>query len=241
MVKYSLLLVSFILVTIGCKSASLQQVTQTTTTQQIVLGSVGLNKDFILQTSYSSAAIPAYKKPIKLSTLTLPFTKQIHRKYLKAKASQSANFTINYIDSLNVKPKYLQLKIADKVTLIDALNHNNKSVKAYLSHDKSANIINGISIALNENDLQLIQKADAVFLVEKGIKNYALQLYKENLKTEVIWFNQGVVFAFEASSCCWQENNRHSLDIVDVVSKYNSCPNKTYRNSERAKQKTKSF
>ena len=242
MVKYYLLFVSFMLLLMGCKSATLHHVTQTTTTQQIMLGSVGLDKDFVLQTSFNSAAIPTYKEPVKLSVLSLPFNKQLHKRFLKAKASQSTQVNINYIDSLEVKPKYLQLKIADKVTVIEALNNDsNQGIKNYLGHDKTANIITGISIAFNTQDLELIQQADAVFLIEKGLKNYALQLYKEHVKIETLWFSKGVVFAFETAHCCWQENNRHKLDIVDFVSDFNNCPNKTYRNTERAKKDKNPF
>ncbi len=242
MSRYFLIIVLFTVTITGCKTSSIFQESQTNTVQQVPLGSVGLEKDFILQRGFNNSAIPKYEAPIKLSVFIKPFTKQIHKSFLKAKVSQSANVRVNYIDSLEVKPKFIQFKIADKIALIEALNSaTNKGVRNYLSHNKTANVVSSISMAFNKQHLELIQQADAVFLVESGIKNYALQLYKEGKKTDRIQFNKGIVFAYKASNCCWQENNRHQIDIVDLVSEFNSCPNKTYRNSERAKKETKLF
>ncbi len=242
MPKYFLAIVLFAITIIGCKTSSIFQESQTNTVQQVPLGSVGLEKDFILQQDFNNTAIPKYAEPIKLSVFIKPFTKQIHKSFLKAKVSQSANIHVNYIDSLEVKPKFVQFKIADKVTLIKALNTNtNRGVKDYLSHNKTAHVVSSISIAFSKQDLGLIQQANAIFLVENGIKNYALQLYKEGKKTELIQFSKGVVFAYKTSNCCWQETSRHQINIVDLVSEYSSCPNKTYRNSERAKKEIKLF
>ena len=64
---------------------------------------------------------------------------------------------------------------------------------------------------------------------------------KMEKKTETIPFNKGVIFQYKTSHCCWQEDKRHRLNIVDLVSKFKNCPNKTYRNSNRAKKRDKLF
>ena len=238
MSKYLLIIALLACITISCKTSSIFQESQTNTKQQVSLGSIGLEKKIILQHNFNNTAIPDFENPVKLSVLTKSFTKQIHKSFLKAKTSQSASVLINYIDSLKVKPKFIQFKIADKVTLIKALNNStNQSVKDYLRLNKTANIVSSISIAFGKQHLELIHQADAIFLVESGIKNYALQLYKAGEKTDVIQFNKGIVFAYRMANCCWQENNRHQINIVDLVSEFSHCPNKTYRSSKRAKQK----
>lgn len=231
------LLCCLILFVTSCKTTQLQQLTQSVTTQKISLGSIGLDKDFILQKGFNSAAIPIYKKGIKVAVSVLPFTKQTYKLFLKANQSQGEKVSFTYVDSLPTKPQFVELQIADKVALIDALNeHNNQSVKNYLEHNSSANIVISTSVAFNKQDLVKLQEADAVFLEENGSKMYVLQLYRSGSKTDMIHFNEGVVFTFKAASCCWQENSRHQLNIVDLVNQFNSCPNKTYLRASRAKK-----
>lgn len=222
----------------SCKTIDIRQTSQTNTTQQVSLGSIGLDKDFILQKEFNNTAIPDYIEPLKVSVRVTPFNKQTYKTFIKAQALQPAGVKINYIDSIKNKPKYIKLQIADKVAVIDALNDTkNRSVKTYLSNNNHTNILTSVSLALNQNDLDAIVHADAVFLVEKGLKTYVLQLYKAGVKTDIIQFNQGIVFAYKSSNCCWQENKRHQVDIVDLVTEFNSCPNKTYRSAKRAEKK----
>lgn len=222
---------------VSCKTVSLQP-SQTKTTQQITIGSIGTDKDFLLQQEFNNTAIPQYTEPIKLTVSSKLFNKQTFKNFTKAKALQSAPIQINYIDTIANKPKYIALQAADKVGIIKAFNaKENDGVKNYLSHNQNTNVVTGISIALNENDLKNIMNADAVFLVEETYKTYALQLCKDNKKTERIAFNDGITFSYKTANCCWQENNKHQLNIVDMVSIFNSCPNRTYRSSKRAKKK----
>jgi len=226
----------------GCKTITMDQVSQKSTRQQVGLGIVGLDKDFILQGEFNSTAIPMYGEPLKVMVTVTPFTKQTYKAFLKAKALQSADVEVDYIDSIKSKPRYIKFQIADKVALINALNsEENSSVKKYLSHNINSNVLTSVSLALGELDLEAITNADAVFLAEKGLKTYVLQLYKNALKTKTISFNQGVVFAYKQSNCCWQGNKRHRLDIVDLVAEYNNCPNNTYRSAKRAEKKMNSL
>lgn len=222
----------------GCKGTLITNEKQNITEQQVSLGSIGLEKDFMLQNEFVNTAFPCYKNSIKLAIKVKPFKKQTFKSFTKAKDFQTAGVTINYIDSLDVKPKYVQIDIADKVSFINELNnHYNSGVKSYLKLNKHTNILTSVSLALNQKDIENITSAKAIFLVESGLKSYALKLYKNDTNTEIIQFNQGVVFAYKTSNCCWQENSKHKLNIVDLVSEFNDCPFKTYRSSKRAKQK----
>jgi len=238
MFKY-FFIISFVLMLLaGCKTASIFQESGVNSTQQVPLGSIGSGNDFLFQTGFNNAAIPIYNQPIKVAVKIIFFNKQTFKAFEKAKTLQSVNVVIDYIDSLAIKPKYIELQIADKVTVISALNlKENSDVKAYLGHNTYANVITSMSLALNPNDLESIIQADAVFLVEKTPKIYVLQLYKKNKKTGIIFFNQGVVFKYKTSNCCWQENKTHEINIVDLVSEYNNCPKRTHRSAKRA-QKT---
>ena len=242
MLKTFLCIGGAMLLLTNCKTLSINEVSQTNTTQQVTLGSIGLEKGFILQNEFNNASIPAYNEPIKVSLITMPFNKQTFKVFTKANALQSTKVDINYIDSIKNKPTYIKLQIADKVAVINALNsEENDDVKVYLNHNPHTNVLMSISMALNQSDLEAITKADAVFLTEKGYKTYVLQLYTNAVKTKTIKFNQGVVFAFKGSNCCWQANKRHQLDIVDLVTEFNSCPYNTYRSAKRAEKKIDPF
>lgn len=226
---------------LGCKTVSLQT-SQTKTTQQIPLGSIGTNKDFLLQQHYNNTAIPNYQNLIKLAVSIKPFTKQSFKAFEKAKTLQVANVNIVNVDSFPNKPYYLELHIADKVGVINALNaEGNTGIKEYLSHDPRTNVVMVISLALNNTDLETIKTAEAVFLVEHSPKTYALKWYKDKTNTGIIPFNAGVMFEYQTAHCCWDENNRRQLHIVDLVTTFNSCPNGTYRSANRAKKNSNDF
>ena len=238
MLKILLCNCSLLLILTSCKTFNIDQPSQTKTVNQITLGAIGSEKDYFFQNGFNASAVPNYKSPIKLSVFIQPFTKKTYKAFAKAKALQPADIIVNYIDSIADKPKYIQLQIADKVGVVKALNGiENKGVKDYLSLHSYAQVLTRVSIAFGQKELENIMNADAVFLMEEGIKTYELQLYKGNKKTETILLNQGVVFEYNASNCCWKESKRHQLDIVDLVNTYSNCPNKTYRSAKRA-QKT---
>ncbi|TXG34845.1 hypothetical protein [Seonamhaeicola maritimus] len=231
-----ILLFGFMLCVCSCKTINIATA-QTKTTQQVILGSISADKEFIFQKEINHSAIPSYNVPIKLMVTPKIFTKQSYKAYAKAQGLQPYNINVKYVDSLPEKPKYIQLQIADKVTLLKALNgEENNGIKDYISHNKYANVLTSISMALNKQDLVGVLKAESLFLVENGYKTYALQLYNDGKKGRTIAFNQGVVFEYKATNCCWQENKKHDIDIVDLVGGYASCPNNTYRSASRAKK-----
>lgn len=237
MQKTLLLFLGFMVLFTNCISLNLNSTSTIKTTQQVHLGSVGYEKDFILNSGFSTTAVPRYKEPVKVMAIAVPFNKATYNAYVKAKALQSANVAISIIDSIAEKPKYLKLEIADKVELIDALNGDeNKNVKTYLSHNNSANILSSVSIAFSALDIENIIAADAIFLMEKGLKAYVLQLYKDGIKTQTVQFNQGVIFEYKTSYCCWQKTKTQQYNIVALVSGYDGCPKETYRSLKHARK-----
>ena len=219
-----------------------QQTPSKKTTQQLALGSIGLDKEFILQTGFNSAALPTYSAPIKVSVRAVPFTKSKYKQFLKANKLQASNVTIGATDSIVKKPMYIEFNVADKIALLTALNQSeNTNVKTYLKNNKSSNVLTSVAMAFNPEDFEAIMTADAVFLEESSLKTYALQLYKDGNKTALIKFNQGTVFGFDTSNCCWQENNKRQLTIVDLVNGFSACPNGTYKSANRANKKVNYF
>jgi hypothetical protein len=235
MIKQLLPLLCLPFLFINCKTGSILQEQQTKTTQQVTLGSIGTGKDVIWQSGFNSSALPTYQQPIKTTVINKIFNNQTHKAFTKAKALQSADVNIQYVDSIPNKPHYLQLQIADKVEVLNTLNmEENSRVRDYLGRNAQAKVLSSIWIAFNKTDFDAILSADAVFLIENGAKTYALQLKKDNKKVGVIPFNQGIIFGYDTSNCCWQERKRNQIEVVDLVGDFKSCPNGTYRSARRA-------
>jgi len=235
-----LLYVAFLFLTCCKTITSVTQESQNKTVEPLVLGSIGSGKEFILQKEFNNTSYPTLLKPIKVSALKTPFTTSTYKSFLKSNKLQSISLNIKYIDSLEEKPFYVKLQIADVVSVVDALNDvSNSNVKSYLSINDNANLITDLSIALNTEHLKKVEQAKSIFLIEHTPKTYALQLHLDNNIKEVLYFNDGVIFGYKTANCCWQENKRHHLDIVDLVSTYTNCPNKTYRVAKKASKSKK--
>lgn len=225
-----------IMVLNSCKTINIQQSVHHTTTQQITLGGVGEVHNTLIPSGFNGVAIPNYNIPIKIQASILSFNKQTYKAYLNALGLQKDKEIVS--DSIISSLKFVELHIADKVALIEAFNiPENKPLKEYFGFNSSANVVTDVSIKLNENDIKRLKESDAQFLEEIGLKTYGLQLYINGKKADVINLNKAVIFAYKTAQCCWQENNKHQINIVDLVGAYTNCPNKTYRSANRAKKK----
>lgn len=225
------------LLLLGCKTVNVQQTLQSKTTNPVTLGSIGLHRDFVLLTDYQNTAIPEYTEPVKLSVSMKTFEKATYKAFKNANVLQSQKVTVTYIDSLPNKPHFLHFKIADKVAILNALNaKQNMDVKNYLINKNDAKVVSSISIAFSETQMQAILNADNVFLAQNGKKSYELQLYKASTLLQSISFNDGVVFGYNTSGFCWQENDKYKLQLVDIVDGNRSCGPKTYKSAKTAKK-----
>lgn len=226
----------------SCKTVYIQQEANKITLQSLQLGTVGEQKNFVLEQDYNHTAIPKYKKTIKVKVDLVDFNKTSFKAFTNAKRAQSKNISVNYVDSLANKPKYLKLEIADRVAVLNALNSKeNKDVFNFLHTKKEAHLVSSIALAVNVNDITAITTADEVFFETTGIKNYALKLYRDKTVKQTILFNDGVVFAYKTSSCCWKQNDKQQLKIVDLVEGNDKCPSNTYRFAKRANKKIDYF
>lgn len=226
-----------ILVFTACKTISVQDNQYQTTNEQIVLGSIGQDSNYLLEHKYSSSAIPNYITPIKVQATGVSFNKSSFKKFQQAQAFQTMAFQITYVDSLELKPSFLNLEIVDQVGLISLLNDKtNSDIKAYLINQTESHIVTHISMAFPENILKDLQEAEEVFIEPSGKKSIALHLYKENELVKIVNFFEGVVFAYQTASCCWKENSKYQLEIVDLVENDSECPNKSYLSAQKAKK-----
>ncbi|GAB4160268.1 MAG: hypothetical protein Tsb0033_15950 [Winogradskyella sp.] len=237
-----LLVLLWVISSYNCKSISVANETQTKTSQYIELVTIGEDKLFLLEEDYNATAIPSINEPVKVSASVLEFNKASYKTFLKANNKKRLPLTINYVDSLDSKHRFLKLELADRVSILNALNNKeNNVVKDYIQNKKDAHIISAISIAFDEEKTKSILDADALFLEQEPNKTFVLRAYKNNSVLGSYKFNEGVVFAYQASNFCWKENDKYKLNIVDIVETTDKCPNSTYRSAKRAKKKIDYF
>jgi len=240
--KKLIILMILTITAINCKSINVAKETQTKTTNPITLVSIGEDKQFLLEKDYNSTAIPSFDKPVKVSANVLEFNKTIYKAFSQANNKKSLPLTINFVDSLDIKPRFLKLELVDRVSILNALNNKENSVvKDYIQNKKEAHIISAISIVFDEEKTKSILDADALFLEQEPNKTFVLRAYKNNSILGSFKFSEGVVFAYQASNFCWQENDKYKLNIVDIVESTDKCPNSTYRSAKRAKKKIDYF
>ncbi|MFD0963844.1 hypothetical protein [Pseudofulvibacter geojedonensis] len=225
----------------SCKTVVVDAKNSTITQRPVSLLCIGDEEDLLLESNYANNAIVAVNKPVKVIVTTNHFTKKTHKAYTNANSIQSKNINVEYSDSLEKKPIYLSISIADKVSVLDALKEKqNQSLKEYLSLQDNAKLITKISLVVKTVDIEKMQQAEEVFLAPYGLKSYALNLYSKGEIIHRVLFTDTVVFAYNSSGICWKENNKHQLEIVDLVGG-NGCPVKTFKSANRAKKKINYF
>lgn len=240
--KIMISVLGFLLLFSSCKSISVQNKQYQTTTQQVVLGSVGQDEHFVLEKTYNHIGIPNYSKPLKLYVTQISFDKTTLRAFEKANVLQAAKLNINFVDSLETKPTFLNIQTVDEISLMQMLNgKENNDVKNYMMNQDQSHIISNVSVVFDEIVMQQIIKAEEVFLEPSGIKSYTLNLYSNKQLIKSIHFSEGVIFGYRTSSACWKEDEKYQLQIVDLIEGDNKCPNKTYKSAKRAKKKINYF
>lgn len=233
--RNTLILIPISLLFFSCKTVLVKGEYQYKTDQSITLGTVGQDEHFQFEQDYNHLAIPNYNTPIKISAQKVNFNKASFKSYRRAAEQQNKHLGVQFIDSLKTKPNYLKLEFADRIAVMNALNNkDNADVKQYLSNVEQAHVINSIAIAFNSKDIELITKADELFLESIGKQSYTLKLYNKGTLPTSITFNQGVVFAYQTSKCCWKQNDKYKLQIIDIVEENDACPRKSYSSAKRA-------
>ncbi len=231
------LLVLIVLSFSACKSISIQNKQYQNTTEQVVIGSLGQDENFVLEKTYNHVGIPKIYNPLKLYVTQIPFNKGTLHAFENANALQAAKLNVIYIDSLEIKPKFLNIQTVDEIGLMAMLNDKeNSDVKNYMMNQDQSHIISNVSVVFDEATMQQIVLAEEVFLELSGIKSYNLNLYKNKKLTKSISFKDGVIFGYRTSSACWNENEKYQLQIVDLVEGDNKCPKNTYKSAKRAKK-----
>lgn len=217
----------------SCNALPIQSVQKDASTS-IELGAIGIMSSRLVQNQFQINAIPSLEQKIRVKSIAKFFDKTTISYYNKNQPDTTK--TITYIDSLTIQPKYLQLEIIDKVTLLEELNaKSNKTVVAYLKTAENTLFISSVSIKFPEMIQNNIQNAEEIFLMNSDNKKYVLALFNKNKLSEIIEFSTGDIFEYETSNFCWGVNDKHNIVITDITD--GKCGKNTYKTYHKAHKK----
>ncbi|MBC9794705.1 hypothetical protein [Sinomicrobium weinanense] len=233
---YSLFLI--VLLT-GCKSVSVNNQFQRTTTEPLELGVIGLHEDYYPNDRFSTTTVPELQHKIRVKAIKNTFNKKKFNAYLKA--SPENRMQLQYIDSLPDKPEYISLQLIDNVTHVEELNKD-KNLVDYLKSQTDAYMVTSVAAVLQGMQLQSVTMAESVFLVyDKDLKKYALEINNRDRTTSRIRMEDMEVFAYGLSFFCWGENKRHRVVIRNIIEENHPCPEDTRKRASKVKKKVNYF
>jgi hypothetical protein len=233
--KITLLLLLVLITISSCKTAVVNGEKYKVSRSATYLGHVGHSKSILnSHHTFSTRSIPTLQDKVRLDIQILPFTKKIYTVYLDKLAAAQSAISVNYVDSLEVKPEFVNITILDLNSFAGEINspHNNTILK-YLVNTKEAVMVSGVAMALPNEDILRIRQADAYYLVNNQDKNYTIVLYKQGKKVDAINLN-GVTLAYSLSKFCWAVNDRSQWYIGDIVKDSGGCKGNT---NSRIKEK----
>ncbi|GAB5400863.1 MAG: hypothetical protein Aureis2KO_24480 [Aureisphaera sp.] len=197
----------------------------TTETQYPELGTLGVYKNYALQTVANSKTVLDLETPLRLMAV-------------QKKVSKRKIFTKK--DSLPHTKKdssLVSLEILDKIAMVDILNKDKELVR-YLKGGSSFGVVTGITIHFPEALRGSIAKAEELYLVQNKEKTLSIEIRNQNKVAQTIEFSQGKIVSYEASHFCWGTSNGYKVRIMDLVEQGSSCGEDQYKSAKRAERKT---
>ncbi len=226
---------------ISCHSIKVNHATMhTASTMPMALGVIGMQHNKMMRSDFKETAIPTYKEAIRVGVNTTTFNLNTYKAYTQHSKNNKQGVT--YVDSLKTKPSFLQLEITDRVTLLSELKkEENQATLVYLKNQENTGMVTGVSIALPESLIIEISNAEAVFLINEKYKQYQLSLVRDGKLYKTIDFSSATVFGYRLSHFCWGISGKRKVVLSDIIDEKASCPNNTYKNAEKAKEKMDYF
>lgn len=227
-ISSALIIVSFL----SCNTLQLNQYVSVTTKRAVELGSIGKVKG-VIENSFQINSFPTYQKKIRVAIQVVSFNKSSLKRYNRAAKHQKGAVKLVLKDSLIPTYKYVNLKLLDKVQLLNQLNgQHNKSVKTYLQNARGDEMITGISAYFDQQMMNNLLQADEVYLINNKPQKYSLELVKAGSSFAVLDVSKAVTFAFTTASFCWKKE-LGNYNIVNIVEGLEGCEKNTYSHVNR--------
>lgn len=195
------------------------------------LGVIGERKKEIQKTDYDVFGIPNYHNKIKVSAKVKSFNKNTYKKYLKSIQNTSLKDNIRYIDSIPLKPDFVELEITDNTSIVSIINEGDLAIFNYLKKHPNASLVSKIRVILNSSDLNTMKKADALYLETIGEKQQYLVLFKENQLLEKLNLYGLHTFEYDISYFCWEVTDKRRIRLATIVD-HKNCSGDRERNPD---------
>lgn len=232
----------FLVFLIACQSVKINKENYDVTSSTVELGSIGSVKSTFTKNTFESNAFPVLENKIRLSVEIIPFSKKTAKSYLKKNKYNQSAAKLNYVDSLDVKPEMIVLKIADKLGYVNELNETyNEKVFTLLSNTSDVKVVSSIAVYLSNEDLMKIKQADAFYLVNNLDKKYTVALYNEGKKTGTLELKPERILGYQSGSFCWSSNAKGKWYIADIANSGSSCQGKSFSKIKEDKREESLF
>ncbi len=205
------------------------------------LGVLGEQKKSLRKSSFQVAGIPVYRSAIRLDFAARDFDSQDFKSYQAFLKNSTKRNLIEYYDSLEVKPKYFELKVNDKVTILNEITSKgyNSSLNEYIYNNPDLSLITQIKFVASKNTLKLLSKAEALFLRTIEPNQSYIMIYQGGKLINKINSSELQVFQYEVSSFCWRIPESGNSRIVSLTEEGELCKNGTVRNPIKEIEKRK--
>ncbi|RXG11387.1 hypothetical protein DSM03_11724 [Leeuwenhoekiella aestuarii] len=207
----------------------------------VELGMIGDLDATVTTKEFQTIGIPQLNQKIRLTPVFRTFNAMDFKAYKKLKGQQSLGFTVNYVDSLPVKPQYIRLKIQDQIAVLDELNATrNENLKNQILTNTSADVVTQVDWVLSETFINQMKAADAIFL-SQNTNGIPLIVISKNDQVSEIRFSEGLVLSYEVSQFCWGLNKRNEPELMAISKPGESCNGDLKRNGNRLKKSKNLF
>ncbi len=194
------------------------------------IGVIGSFQSNLISKEFQTNAFPVMNQKVRVSAIVKKFDKSTLKQLKK----------VQVLDSLHIPTKYVDLKLMDKITLIDALNAPyNKSVFTYLKNVEETFIVTSVTSVFTSEILKKIGAAEEVYLKSNKNNDFILELYHDENLMETIHLSKGKVFGYDTSHFCWSENEKHNIEITDIS--HAKCSKNNYKTYNKAFKKKEEF
>ncbi len=223
--RTKLLVIALCFCFVSCKLSSLVSDGAASPSSRPLPGTVGLMQSG----KFLEFGVPELEEKIRLSFQKKPFTKKSLKAYNREVFQKEGELEI--IDTLDIRPFFYKLEIADKIGIITALNQpENSDLITFLVTTQENLIVTALNMYFPPEVAALIDQASEVYLISNKQSSYSLELLNKDRSRTVIDFKEGKSFDYVFSAFCWRENNRHQPEIAGFRRKGGSCPGETQKN-----------
>ncbi|WP_075341344.1 hypothetical protein [Tenacibaculum agarivorans] len=206
------------------------------------LGVVGIQKKSLRKSEYQVVGVPEFKKRIRLNATIKKFTASNFKSYTAYIDHTSKEQQIQFNDSIQPVPNFIEFEITDKVQVIEALNSDNIEVQRYLVKNPDVTIVSKLKGVTNPAILEQVKKSDTFYLQTSPNRQQFIHMYKGDKLIGKINTSAMDTFEYDVSSFCWQVSDRDSMKIIGMVEEGELCRNDSYRNPNKAiKDKIKKY